>query len=353
MEKKNGKEVPTTKDRHSSKSGNATHSGSPKKGGGGGKGTWGKGGIDDLKTTTEDAKDPNYDSQEETPADTVIEKVEIQNPIEAILKEYFVAGEVSDLIKSTKEVKGIDFIDLVRKAVTLSMERQPYDRELASELLVELIKSSVVSTTVIEDGFQRLLDRLDDTVLDVPDAAELTGRFLARALFDEIVAPAFLTSVIATTKVGKEAVGIAHGLFTEHHKSKHLEHIWGPGDLESVKRLKQEVESLIDEFVANSDYSEADKAIRNLNAPSFHFQLVKIALRKAIVSPEDKRGVILKLLAFTVKEGLIVPDHVTQGFKLSKGALEDIKLDMPSAPTIFPQIVKQAQTEGWLSVDFN
>lgn len=101
------------------------------------------------------------------------------------------------------------------------------------------------------------------------------------------VAPAFLTSVRTSSKAGKEAVAIGNGLFTENHKSKHLEHIWGPGfnciaflfiflgDLESVKRLKQEVELLIDEYVVSSDFNEADKAIRNLNAPSFHFQLVK------------------------------------------------------------------------------
>lgn len=43
------------------------------------------------------------------------------------------------------------------------MERQAYDRELASKLLLELVKSSSASSTVIEDGFQKLFDRLDDT----------------------------------------------------------------------------------------------------------------------------------------------------------------------------------------------
>jgi programmed cell death protein 4 len=44
---------------------NKTNSGAPKKGGAGGKGTWGKGGIDDLKTTRVDRDDPNYCSDEE------------------------------------------------------------------------------------------------------------------------------------------------------------------------------------------------------------------------------------------------------------------------------------------------
>lgn len=283
----------------------------------------------------------------------MIEKVEIENPVEALLKEYFISGELSDLLNNAKEVKGIDYIDLVRKAIVLSMERQAYDRELASKLLLELVKSSSASSTVIEDGFQKLFDRLDDTVLDVPEAAELAGRFLARALFDEIVAPAFLTSVRTSSKAGKEAVAIGNGLFTENHKSKHLEHIWGPGDLESVKRLKQEVELLIDEYVVSSDFNEADKAIRNLNAPSFHFQLVKIAVRKAVLSTEDKRSSIIRLLSLASKEGLIVPDHVVQGFKLVKSTLDDIKLDLPQAPAIFPNIVKQAQAEGWLSAQFS
>lgn len=43
----------------------------------------------------------------------MIEKVEIENPVEALLKEYFISGELSDLLNNAKEVKGIDYIDLV------------------------------------------------------------------------------------------------------------------------------------------------------------------------------------------------------------------------------------------------
>jgi len=75
--------------------------GSPKKGGGGGKGTWGKGGVDDLRVTTQDREDPNYNS-EEIVDDVVITKVEVTSPTDAIIIEHFAEGDIKETAKKTE-----------------------------------------------------------------------------------------------------------------------------------------------------------------------------------------------------------------------------------------------------------
>jgi len=46
-----------------------------------------------------------------------------------------------------------------------------------------------------------------------------------------------------------------------------LAHIWGPGDLSSVKRLKNEVNELINEFLVSGDQDE----VSNLNKHAIIF----------------------------------------------------------------------------------
>lgn len=84
------------------------------KGGGGGKGTWGKGGLDDLYIPKMSPKDPAFDDQEENKKVTVtcikqqivLEETSYNVPnthIESIIRDYFVSGEVEEACMSVEE----------------------------------------------------------------------------------------------------------------------------------------------------------------------------------------------------------------------------------------------------------
>eukprot|EP01114_Cavostelium_apophysatum_P000127 TRINITY_DN1012_c0_g1_i1.p1 TRINITY_DN1012_c0_g1~~TRINITY_DN1012_c0_g1_i1.p1 ORF type:complete len:347 (+),score=124.40 TRINITY_DN1012_c0_g1_i1:222-1262(+) len=324
-------------------------SGSPKKGGAGGKGTWGKGGIDDLKQSPLDSRDPNYQSDEET-QEVVLARVELETPLQQTLKQYFVEGDVDEAITRVKEVK-FSRPEFIRKAITLAMERQPYERELVSRLLSAMYGSTATSEEFAQ-GFQDILNVLDDVVLDVPNAREMVAKFIARAVVDEVIPPATLKHFTAENTLAADAIALANALVNDPHRSKKLEHIWGPGAMDSVKRLKREASMLVSEYLTTGDMEEADKCVRKLSAPSFHFQLVRQALRMALSGREEQQKKVMDLLAFFSKTGLIVPDHVTQGFKACSDELIDIKLDVPTAPAAFAEFVKTAQQGGWLSSDF-
>jgi len=344
------KDKDLVKDRHS----HSGMSGSPKKGGAGGKGTWGKGGIDDLKQVRVlGNKDPNYDSEEEEVEEVVIERVDVIAPIEAIIQEFLTEGDISDAVKSLKEVKGISHPEFVRKCVARSMDKTPFERELVSKLLSSLY-NRIISPNHIGEGFQQALDKLDDISLDAPTAPDMLGKFLARAIFDEIIPPVFLTGAVADSPKAKEAIHLAQGLINDPHRSKQLEHIWGPGDLESVKRLKKEAHTLLEEYLVSGDTNEAEKAIRQLNAPHFLSQIIKYALQMSLSRSEEDKKKLYALLSFLSSKGtsLVTPDCMNQGFKMCRNSLEDIKLDAPNAPKAFEEAVQIAKTQGFL-VDFS
>jgi len=336
------------RDRHSNKVvyGNQ---GGPKKGGAGGKGVWGKGGLDDLKEVSEDQNDPNYASDEDTEK-VVIETVEGTPPVVALIREYFSSGDIEETLKAFNDIR-ISHHEFVKKALVMAMEKQSFERELASQLFSALY-SNLVSPNDIETGFQKTLDAIDDIVLDCPDAVEVLSKFIARAVVDEIIAPRFLKDAHTGSNNAKEVIALASALTTEKHRIDRLAHIWGPGDFSSVKRLKEETNTLLQEYLSSSDLNEADRCVRKLNAPSFHFQIVKQALRIALEKDGQAAKKIVDLLAFFQKSGLVSPDHIVKGFRCVYDSLNDFKLDFPNAEKQLEEISKTAISQGWLSQDW-
>jgi hypothetical protein len=271
-----------------------------KKGGSGGKGTWGKGGLDDLKKAEIDEKDPNYNSEEETD-NIILTTLEIPIPstIDIIIDEYFISGDIEETVKNIEELNlENEKPQFIKKCLVRGMEKQAYEKELICKLLLSLY-DTIIEAVNISKGFQLALDSIDDLILDIPDGVEILAKFLARAIIDEILPPSFLKNAIITENSrGKEVIQLATGMVTEKHKLDRLAHIWGPGDLNSVKRLKEETDQLLEEYLITRDLNEADKCVRKLNTPSFHFQLVKQALKLSLRRSEEERKKNLSIIIF-------------------------------------------------------
>jgi len=325
-------------------------SGSPKKGGGGGKGTWGKGGPDDLISATLDENDPNYDSDEDSKA-LVLEKVE-QSPFEPVVKDYLSSGDIQETGKVVRDLKlGNSLQQFVKKTIVMSMEKGSFERESVSKLLCALYENTIPPAKMTE-GFQCVLDAMDDIVLDTPDAADLASKFLARAIVDEIIPPAFLKHAAAQSTLAKEAIALTNALVTEKYRLERIAHIWGAGDMGSVKRLKEEARLVFAEYLTNGDTAEADAAVRKMNAPSFHFQLVKEGVRLALQKNDADRKRIVELLGYLFKTGLVSADHMKLGFRICYEMVDDLKLDVPNAASVLDDFTKVAKSHNWLPADF-
>lgn len=198
------------------------------------------------------------------------------------------------------------------------------------------------------------MDSLEDSVLDTPDAVDVLSKFLARAILDEVVAPAFLQTAAINNSLARECIGLANVLLNEKNRSKKLEHVWGPGDMTSVKRMKEESAQILREYLLNSDLNEADQTLRQLNAPHFHFHFVKEAIRMALGKDAEEQKKLMDLLASFSRSGLISSEEMTKGFRVCFEALEDLKLDAPNAATLLAGFVETAQQGQWLpaSVSF-
>lgn len=126
--------------------------------------------------------------------------------------------------------------------------------------------------------------------------------------------------------------------------------IWGPGDGRSVKDLKVNVRQLLDEFIVSYDFAEAERCVRELEAPNFMHEVVKSAIILVMEHPENF-GRVSDLLQYLHSVQVISDKQLLKGFIRVNQRLSDIVLDSPRAEEIFNDFVNHAKTNGCLNQD--
>lgn len=288
------------------------------------------------------SNDPNYSKSTN---EEVISTSTIYLPI---IQEYFRSGDIEEVAKSLDELKVANYEEFVKKALITAFEKSAYERELCSRLFSELY-NTVLPRSKIQEGFQLTLNRLEDEILDSPDVVETLSKFIARAVFDEVLSPSFTKNAHVANQLADDTLLRADALLADWGRGgvAKFESIWGPGDMVSVKRLKKEVDFFLKEYLNVYDINETSKNFHSLNAPSFSFYVVKQALKLTIesITNENKQVVvekIIKLLSHWKQTGILSDAQIRKGVECFNANLSDLSLDVPAAPTYSKELFAQA-----------
>lgn len=339
---------------------NVGHYGSVKKviekRGGAGRGCWGKPGSELEAPRALNPNDPNFDEYEDTSVVindfTLLTSGDIRRiAVEDILVECIESDDVKEalsLLNSRKYIEGADFVEA---CVAFGVEHHAYERELISQLLCEA--HSIFEGKGYEEGFQRILYNLPDLTLDSPGAPEYVGLFIARCMYDEVLPPKFLREAVVENDEAKLAMALAYNKDKTPVERARLEHVWGPVGLSSVDRLREEVDSILTEYLVSHDISEAGRAIVELHSPSFMSQVVKQAVYAGIEAGNHKpRELILGLLNSWAKSGILTDFQLFHGFELAVRNLDEIRLDVPGADELLNEAIAGAKKLGLLASSF-
>lgn len=352
-----------------------------KKHGGAGKGKWDAldgADMDDIPDAL-DENDPNYDDFAEsgkyilsstdgaqgTGAELRVDdrivygpmltKSEFKIRVGDIVKEYFDSGDADEVIRSIDELKCQKYHEeVVKKAISLSLDEGPRERELVSRLLT-CLHPYPLEDEQMTAGFDILLDSLEDLSIDIPDAKTIVGCFLARAIVDEVLPPAFISNR-NNKNPGDEVTEKAITLLSREHCTARLEKIWGPGDGRPVSELKEVIDQLVEEYLLSRELDEAARCVREMEASHFHHELVKRAVKIAMEKDgldHNETGVsaldaIAALLSFLVKNAIVSEYQVSKGVGRLHKILADIKLDVPAAPAMLEEFEEMAREGGCL-----
>lgn len=337
-----------------------THSGKlvrVKKDGGGGKGTWGKL-LDTDGESHIDRNDPNYDSGEE-PYQLVGSAMdpldEYKKSVVSIIEEYFSTGDVELAASDLRELGLSEYHPyFIKRLVSMAMDRHDKEKEMASVLLSALY-ADVISPAQISQGFVLLLESTDDLAVDILDAVDILALFIARAVVDDILPPAFITrakKTISESSKGHHVLQTAEKSYlSAPHHAELVERKWGGTTHITVEEVKRKITELLREYVESGDTIEACRCIRELGVSFFHHEVVKRALILAM-EKRSSESLILKLLKEAAEEGLVSSSQMVKGFSRLEESLEDLSLDIPSAKALFQSIIPIAISEGWLDSSY-
>ncbi|KAI5665018.1 hypothetical protein M9H77_24341 [Catharanthus roseus] len=329
-----------------------------KKDGAGGKGTWGKL-LDTDGVSHIDRNDPNYDSGEE-PYELVGSAVcdpldEYKKAVVSIIDEYFSTGDVDVAASDIKELGSSEYHPyFIKRLVSMAMDRHDKEKEMASVLLSALY-ADVISSAEISQGFFMLLESADDLAVDILDAVDILALFVARAVVDDILPPAFITrarKMLPDSSKGFQVLQTAEKSYlTAPHHAELVERRWGGSTHLTVEEVKKKIADLLREYVESGDTAEACRCIRQLGVSFFHHEVVKRALVLAM-EISTAEPLIVRLLKEVAEEGLISSSQMVKGFTRLAESLDDLALDIPSAKTLFESLVSKAISEGWLDASF-
>jgi len=374
MSKKYSKHMKTLRDK-----------GQPKKGGAGGKHTWGAPGCE-LSEDVLDTRDPNYDSAEDNVVMVCVENSDsstgrkrnnkededdnlkeldcedLEVEIKPVILEYFHNGDTIEVIDHLKcynfsKIKS----QLIAYALQIALEHNNTCKELMSRLLRDLT-FELFSEKDFVNGFDLLLRNLNDLTLDNPDAPEKIGTFVARAIADKVLTKNYLERFLSdeennanlpdlnNEKVAK-AIDSARVLVNMNQHLYQLSHIWGnKGGFLAVKELSDKINELIQEYYDSGDIEEAIRCLKELNVPHFHHEFIFEAIDFSLQKGNDHSiELIANLLSRLCQSVVITYDQLKMGFTRIFDILPDISLDVPNANALMDNILNKCHAKGFLS----
>mmetsp|Transcript_12720 Transcript_12720/g.17759 ORF Transcript_12720/g.17759 Transcript_12720/m.17759 type:complete len:517 (-) Transcript_12720:234-1784(-) len=284
--------------------------------------------IDHLKASLKHTTDPK-----------TLKKT--KGAIEQCVKEYMDSEDASELVRCFTEMK-VPFMghELVKKAVSIALDRGTREKELVSLVIAEVSGRSV-SREEVDKGFEILLQRVEDLHMDVPKILEHLSAFVARAVADEALAPSFLLQVhIQQGDGGYEVVQQAQRLLAKRGATQRLSRVWGPSSGDSIHKLKKNVKDLVDEFFASNDMQEAIQLVKTL-PPHFRHEVVKRTFVLALSRQQRELDLCASFLKTLEKHKVIWRTQLERGIARIERNLDDMALDNLKAKEHYAELIQK------------
>ena len=279
---------------------------------------------------------------------------EFKSVVARRIDEFFVSEDVSDFVRSIEDLNSptLNF-EVVRRLVTIAMERNVRECELASRALAKLCDEKVLTFEDVGKGFERLFELADDLQLDFPPAKEYIAKFLARAVADECLPPVFLKHKYIEA-LGGVIVQKAVSLLSIRHGASRLSRVWGPTALVQsddddegyINALKSEIKLLLNEYLSSGDIDEAVVCVKRLDAPHYLHEIVKRAIVLALDGKQRQRAMMSTLIYELYARGVLSSVQVSLGFRRLAEEVNDLELDTPGASKVLQVFFDQAVRDG-------
>ena len=242
---------------------------------------------------------------------------EVKDTIQRMVKEYEDSQDVKEVRRCILDL-GMPFFhhELVKQVLVAAMEaKKEIIREKLVALLAALSKSGEISQRQMSAGFDRIMQRLEDYAVDIPEAVPVMKHIRIQALGEGWL-------VEGTYKPAEGAMG-------------HLAH------------FKSKCESILKEYSSSGEMGDVRDGLSRLKCPDYHMHFVKKALSMALDWNDHERELVSVLLAKLYPE-LLTRKDIGEGFSLILSNMEDLVLDVPDAPHLVSLFLGRAIVDDCL-----
>jgi len=258
---------------------------------------------------------------------------------DSIIQEFFLTVNYDETVEAIEELsQGSKFYGyiFVSRLLVAACSATDKEREYCSRLLSTLYGIEF-SMEQIGKGFVRFFEYLSDYEKDIPNINTYATKFLARAISDEILPPAFLTDPLLGSIVGDNLITDTRTYLTLDHATERLEHIWMVNGAFSIPELKKAIKNTLEEYFINKDVKEVGRCIQELLVPYFHHEVIyrTIVIGLDKIHKEENVLDILTLISTLFKyfntSGIISNYQIERGIDRITECYSDLLLDSPRA----------------------
>jgi len=347
-----------------------------KKGGGGGGYTWGLPGSELLEEYSEDLDedelaDLQYNQAKakalaQSSSSSLLEnkftKLEIienlDKDVKPLIAEYFANGDAKDVAQSLRkfDVKQRGG-ELIAYIVTMALEKSNVHKELISRLLHDL-NSIILRSNDYTDGYNALLETLNDLSLDNPECSTDIGKFIARSIADKCIDNTngkYFSQYKGNVKCPKMQAALDKAeTLVSMGDFYFLNNVWNAqsSGFRPVRELADRMNVIIHEYYDSGDRSETIRCLKELNVPHFThefvYELIDFCLEK---NTERGQQLTIDLLEMLTKSAVITYDQLKTGMLRLFDDIDDIQLDVPNVHEQLQTLLKRLEEKKILNQD--
>lgn len=372
--------------------------------------------CDELAELELDPNDPDYVSEEESPevfddVKSSYNEEEFDNRVSDLIHAYYDHCNVNEIIEALQRIAMTPMQKrrLPVLAINLALQYKVGHCELTSELLSEMC-GKIISMSGMQQSFRLLLDDMPEIVIDVPKAPDYIGRFIARAVADDILPPKFVqqykelnavmpppgTSPVVSDTVhppvriasrhnsanfpesvgatcsssgvsscdtnsspssrdvpnyALQAINNAESLLTSNLAYRHLDIVWGiPPNERVTTMLMKQIYSIIIRYASGGRFEAVISSLNDLDSPHFLHEVVYQAIIIALQYNEkdEVRIKMLELLDKLCRAVVISYDQLVTGVRRIYAELPTLQQEMPIIYVLLERFLLTAVEMGFM-----
>ena len=240
-------------------------------------------------------------------------------------------------------------LHIVKRGVTLAMDRGGREREMIAVLLAALHARALLSSEQVCAGFSALVEGVDDLQLDIPSAPALLSHFLADAHLDGLL------PLDALAKLDAAAPGDAARAVLADARRRLAGRVPLGGSQLDKRQVRAAVRRVLEEYLHSRDVAEVRRRLDELAVPAdLQHQTVRAAIELGIERRDPERELVSRLLSSLHEEGpaYLSAAEAARGFEQLLERLDDLAIDNPRAPELLAAFLTRAVADEVLVLAF-